>query len=110
MSVDKGMAKSMIKHIVTWNVKGASPVEKDAGIAQLRDAFEGIRGKIPGIVHLEIGVDHSHVDYACDVVLYSEFESREAQGALDEYATHPEHLRVRTELEGLRIARHPVDY
>ena len=107
MNADKGMATSMVKHIVMWNVKGATPGEKNAGIYQLRAAFEGIRGKIPGMVHLEIGVDHSHVDYACDVVLYSEFES---QQALDAYATHPEHLRVRNELEGLRIARHQVDY
>jgi quinol monooxygenase YgiN len=97
----------MVKHIVMWNVKGASPDEKDLGILKLRTAFEGIRGKIPGMLHLEIGVDHSHVDYACDVVLYSEFES---QQALDAYTTHPEHLRVRSELEGLRIARHQVDY
>lgn len=97
----------MVKHIVMWNVKGASPGEKKAGIKQLRAAFEGIRGKIPGMMHLEIGVDNSHVDYACDVVLYSEFES---QQALDAYATHPEHLRVRNELEGLRVARHQVDY
>ena len=100
----------MVTHIAMRTVRGASRVEKNAGIAQLRDAFESIRGKIQGMVHLEIGVDHSHVDYACDVVLYSEIESREAQGALDEYATHPEHLRVRTELEGLRIAHYQSDY
>ena len=101
------MVQNRVKHIVMWNVKGVSPGEKNAGIAQLRAAFEGIRGKIPGMMHMEIGVDRSHVDYACDVVLYSEFES---QQALDAYATHPEHLRVRTELEGLRVARHQVDY
>jgi quinol monooxygenase YgiN len=101
------MMKNTVKHIVMWNMKGANPGEKNASIQQLRTAFEGIRGKIPGMMHLEIGVDHSHVDYACDVVLYSEFES---QQALDAYATHPEHLRVRNELEGLRIARHQVDY
>ena len=33
-----------------------------------------------------------------------------SQAALDGYATHPEHLRVKGELEGLRIARHQVDY
>jgi quinol monooxygenase YgiN len=97
----------MVKHIVMWNVKGDTPEQKDAGIERLRSAFEGIRGKIPGLTHLEVGVDRSGVDYACDVVLYSEFES---QQALDNYATHPEHLRVRDELHGLRIARHQVDY
>ena len=97
----------MVKHIVMWNVRGASASEKLASIARLRDAFEGIRGKIPGMTCLEIGADRSKVDYACDVVLYSEFES---QQALDAYASHPEHLRVRFELEGLRVARHQVDY
>jgi quinol monooxygenase YgiN len=97
----------MVKHIVMWNVKGSTPGQKNESIQQLQRAFEGIRGKIPGLTHLEIGVDKSGVDYACDVVLYSEFES---QQALDAYATHPEHLRVRRELEGLRVARHQVDY
>jgi hypothetical protein len=97
----------MIKHIVMWNVKGDTPGQKNEGIARLQSAFEGIRGKIPGLMHLEIGVDQSGVEYACDVVLYSEFESKQA---LDAYAVHPEHLRVRHELEGLRIARHQVDY
>ncbi len=97
----------MVKHIVMWNVKGDTPEQKDAGIERLRSAFEGIRGKIPGLSHLEIGVDRSGVDYACDVVLVCEFET---QQALDAYATHPEHLRVREQLQGLRIARHQVDY
>lgn len=97
----------MVKHIVMWNVRGSSADEKAEGIARLKLAFEGLRGKIPGLRYLEIGVDTSAVDYACDVVLYSEFES---QAALDAYAVHPEHLRVRHALEGLRIARHQVDY
>jgi hypothetical protein len=97
----------MIKHIVMWNVRGDDAQEKAQGIARLKQAFEGLRGKIPGMQHLEIGIDTSAVDYACDVVLYSEFES---QQALDAYAVHPEHLRVRQELEGLRTARHQVDY
>ena len=97
----------MIKHSVMWNVRGQNAEEKALGIARLKLAFEGLRDKIPGLQHLEIGVDTSAVDYACDVVLYSEFES---QQALDAYAVHPEHLRVRNELEGLRIARHQVDY
>lgn len=59
------------------------------------------------MLHLEIGADTSRVDYACDVVLYSEFES---QAALDAYATHPDHLRVKEVLGGIRIARHQVDY
>lgn len=97
----------MIKHIVMWNVRGDTPAEKAQGIARLQRSFESLRGRIPGLLHLEIGVDSSRIDYACDVVLYSEFES---QAALDAYGTHPEHLRVKNEVADLRTARHQVDY
>lgn len=97
----------MLKHIVMWNVRGDTPAEKAQAIAQMVCSFASLRGRIPGLLHLEIGVDSSAIDYACDVVLYSEFES---QAALDAYGTHPEHLRVKHELAGLRTARHQVDY
>lgn len=61
------------------------------------------RGRIPGLLRLEIGEDTSRVDYACDVVLYTEFDS---QASLDAYATHPAHLRVKQALGDMRIARH----
>ncbi|HSV50808.1 MAG TPA: Dabb family protein [Burkholderiaceae bacterium] len=97
----------MIKHIVMWNVRGASPEERGVNSERLRREFESLRGRIPGLLRLEVGIDHSRVDYACDVVLYSEFES---QAALDAYAVHPEHLRVRQALGDLRTDRHQVDY
>lgn len=97
----------MIKHIVMWNLRGDTRDEKARAVAVLKRSFESLRGRIPGLMHLEIGVDSSRIDYACDVVLYSEFES---QTALDAYAQHPEHLRVKQELADLRIARYQVDY
>lgn len=97
----------MIRHIVMWNVRGDSPAAKARGIAQLQSSFASLRGRIPGLLHIEVGVDSSRVDYACDVVLYSEFET---QAALDAYAIHPEHLRVKQELGDLRIARYQVDF
>lgn len=97
----------MIRHIVMWNLLGKTPEEKVQNIQRLSQSFESLRGRIPGLIHLEIGVDQSRIDYACDVVLYSEFESVQA---LENYATHPEHLRVKDEVAGLRIARHQVDY
>ena len=97
----------MIKHIVMWNVRGDTASEKASGADLLKRGFESLRGRIPGLLHLEIGIDASRIDYACDVVLYSEFET---QAALDAYAPHPEHLRVKSELTDLRTARHQVDY
>lgn len=97
----------MIKHIVMWNVRGETAQEKQVSALFLKSRFEGLVGLIPGLRRLEVGVDMSHVDYACDVVLYTEFDD---QQSLDGYATHPEHLRVRTELGELRVARYQVDY
>jgi hypothetical protein len=97
----------MIKHIVMWNVRGTDAAERARNIDLLRREFEGLSGRIPGLRRLEIGVDESRIDYACDVVLYTEFDSREALAA---YAEHPEHLRVRRALGDLRTARHQVDY
>ncbi len=90
-----------------WNVRGESPAQKAEAADLVKRAFEDLNGKIAGMRTLEIGVDISHIDYACDVVLYSEFDSREALRA---YANHPEHLRVRDELAGVRTDRYQVDY
>ncbi|KQP49658.1 Dabb family protein [Pseudorhodoferax sp. Leaf274] len=97
----------MIKHIVMWKLRGDTPADRQAAALFLKSRFESLVGQIPGMAHLEVGLDCSQVDYACDVVLYSEFES---QQALQAYAVHPAHLRVRDELGGMRIARHQVDY
>ena len=101
------MEQGLIRHIVMWNLVGATPQHKAANVELLRRSFEDLRGRIPGLLRIEIGADTSGADYACDVVLFSEFES---QAALDAYATHPEHLRVKQALGDMRIARHQVDY
>ena len=97
----------MIKHIVMWNLRGDTPAAKARAIAQVQASFASLRGRIPGLLLIEVGIDSSRVDYSCDVVLYSEFES---QAALDAYATHPDHLRVKQELGDLRVARYQVDF
>jgi hypothetical protein len=97
----------MIRHIVMWRVKGTDAMERTEARELVKAEFESLRGRIPGLKHLEVGLDTSGIDYACDVVLITDFES---QDALDAYASHPEHHRVRDKLTGLRITRHQVDY
>ena len=97
----------MIRHIVMWKLQGDTPQVRAANAERLRASFHSLRGRVPGLLHLEVGLDTSGADYACDVVLFSEFAS---QAALDAYASHPEHLRVKQELGDMRIARHQVDY
>ncbi|MES2945233.1 MAG: Dabb family protein [Pseudomonadota bacterium] len=96
-----------VRHIVMWNVAGDTPAEKRHNIDCLRRSFESLNGRIPGLRHLEIGVDTSQASYACDVVLYSEFDSQEA---LEAYGQHPEHLQVKAQLGSMRTTRHQVDY
>lgn len=97
----------MVKHIVMWNVRGETPAQKKESAELVKTAFESLSGKIPGLTRLEVGLDVSAVDYACDVVLYTEFENQES---LEAYASHPEHLRVKQVVGDIRIARHQVDY
>lgn len=96
-----------IRHIVMWRLRGETVEEREEARLKVKNAFEGLRGRIDGLRHIEVGADISRVDYACDVVLVSEFADMDG---LRSYATHPEHLRVRKELGDLRIERHQVDY
>lgn len=97
----------MIKHIVMWNVRANDDQDRQVNLEKIKNLFDAMKPQIPGLIKLEIGVDNSRIDYACDVVLYSEFESQEA---LDAYAVHPAHQSVKDQLLGLRTARHQVDY
>ncbi|NIF18232.1 Dabb family protein [Pantoea sp. Cy-639] len=90
-----------------WRLAGESSEDRRLAREHVKQAFEGLRGRIPGLQQIEVGIDQSAVDYACDVVLVADFESPQA---LEAYATHPEHLRVRQALGALRTARHQVDY
>jgi hypothetical protein len=62
-----------------WNLKGQNEAERCQAIEQIKLSF--LLGLIPGLTHLEIGVDFSRIEYACDVVLNSEFASKEAPRA-----------------------------
>lgn len=97
----------MIRHVVMWRVAGGCAQEKAQNMNLIRESFDSLRNRVPGLLRLEIGADTSGVDYACDLVLVSDFES---QAALDAYAIHPEHLRVRQVIGDRRTHRYQVDY
>jgi hypothetical protein len=90
-----------------WRLRAQSADERYNACEMVKRAFESLRGRVPGMMRLEVGIDESRVDYACDVVLVCDFESAAALGA---YAANPEHLRVRDELGGIRTHRYQVDY
>lgn len=95
----------MLKHVVTWNVKDAT--HKAAYCAQAKAALEGLRGRIPGLLAIECGVDIG-VDAAnAHFGLYTEFTDR---AALDVYQRHPLHDAARTIVGGLMTERRVIDW
>lgn len=94
----------MIKHIVMWRLREE---DKQAKAGMVKERLEALAGKIPGVLKIEVGIDYSATPDSSDIVLYSEFESREA---LDAYQNHPEHKAVVPFIAEIRSERRVVDY
>ena len=98
----------MIKHIVCWRLLNrAQPLEENADAQAIKMALEDLRGKIPGLLHLELGLDFSGKESAGDIALYTEFESREALRA---YQEHPAHVEVGKIVKPRTCERRMIDY
>ncbi|MDD5224306.1 MAG: Dabb family protein [bacterium] len=98
----------MIKHIVFWKLKDSAEGRgKEENARKVKALLEGLNGKIPGMIHLEVGIDFSATESSSDIALYSEFESREA---LDRYQADLEHLKVKPFIKSVRSERVIVDY
>ena len=98
----------MVKHIVLWRLKPEAHGRPAADNARaIKEKLEALRGRIPGMLRLEVGIDFSHEETSSDVVLVSEFESR---AALDAYQVHPAHEAVKGFILEARSERRLVDY
>ena len=98
----------MIKHIVFWRLKAvAHGNDKLTNARIIQEKIEGLRGKIPGLLAIDLGIDTSATDTAGDIVLYSEFEN---QAALDAYQVHPEHLTIVPFVLEAQWERRMIDY
>lgn len=93
----------MIKHIVMWKFKEG---EKE-NMMIFRDRLLSLRGKIPEIRSMEVGINMNPSDRSFDAVLVSEFDSLEALRA---YSTNPLHVEVSAFCKSIRTASHSVDY
>ena len=98
----------MLKHIVMWKLKDhAEGKSKDENAVVMKRMLEALRGKIPEIQFLEVGISVKPTDAAYDVVLYSEFKD---ETALSVYQEHPEHVKVADFVAKIREERAVVDY
>jgi hypothetical protein len=96
----------MIRHIVLWRLKGETDAEKREQGLRIKSVLEALIGKIPGMIRLEVGLDFSRTPDSSDIVLYSEFETREA---VEAYQQHPEHVKVMPFVREYRTERRMAD-
>jgi hypothetical protein len=98
----------MIKHIVMWRLKDfANGAGKEENAKKLKSYLETLKGKINEIKHIEAGININRSDAAFDVVLYSEFDTL---SDLEVYQKHPEHLKIVSFVNEVRLERRVVDY
>jgi hypothetical protein len=98
----------MIKHIVLWKLKDfAEGSTKQQNALKIKIMLEDMRGKIPGMLKLEVGLNFETSETASDILLYTEFESRDA---LNVYQDHQVHLKVKNFIPLVRTERRVVDY
>ncbi len=91
----------MITHIVLFKLKDPHNATK------ARDVLLGMKGKIPQLRHLEVGIDILHSDRSYDMALVTKFDS------LDEmkvYQGHPAHVEVSNYIVSVRESSISVDY
>ena len=78
----------MVKHIILWKLKDE---HNNTAVKQaMKEQLEGLVGKVPGLVEMNIQIDSLESSNA-DVMLYSVLENEDA---LKGYAVHPEHVYV----------------
>ena len=89
----------MIKHVVMWRYKNESDIET------ARKELEGMRGKIPSMFSIEIGVNFLIGPASYDLVLITEHEDRTV---LDAYQADPVHRGVKNVLGKLNNQQLPA--
>jgi hypothetical protein len=97
----------MIRHVVMWKLRGPSEPERRAQAEQVRAALLALRGQIPGMSSLEVGVGAVYGEQQCDVVLVT---AHDDWAALEGYQKHPAHQEAAKLIAELRVERRVVDF
>ncbi len=98
----------MIKHIVFWKLKEhAEGNDRAANAIKAKQLLDACSKLVPGILKFEAAIAQPGLEASYDVVLYSEFDSKES---LDAYQNHPEHALIKPFFGAVREARQCMDY
>jgi len=91
----------MIRHIVLWRLKSIDQFET------IRDALEAQLGRIPGLLHVEVGRSINPGRRAADFARICDFEN---EAALTAYHQHPVHKETRAIVDPLVSEHWIADY
>ena len=82
----------MVKHVILWQLKDELSAEEKATVkAEMKEALEGLAGKIPGLLEVKIYTEGLESSKNAEVMLDTTFTD---EAALKGYAVHPEHVAV----------------
>lgn len=97
----------MLRRVVVWRLKAQDEQQKALDAGTIKRALESMRGKIPGLLNLQVGVNETAGADAGDVVMIVDFEDEQA---LAVYETHPVHEQVKPIVGPLRSERRVVEF
>lgn len=95
----------MVKHIVMWNIQES--LDKEETLQTLKSTLEGLMGKVEVLRKVEVGFNYNDTPSAHEVVLYTEFDSKED---LETYLVHPAHVEAGKYVRSVVKDRVVVDY
>jgi hypothetical protein len=93
----------MVTHIVLFKMKDRS----GDTARRARELLVGMKGRIPGLLDVEVGLDYLRSERSFDIALITRHESREA---LEAYQVHPAHEPVKAFIAEVREASVSVDF
>lgn len=93
----------MIRHIVMWKFKEG----EYENMLLFRERLLALKGQIPEIRAMEVGVNINPSERSFDAVLVSEFDSLDA---LKSYSANPLHVAVSEFCKSIRTQSVSVDY
>ncbi len=96
-----------IVHIVMWRLNGRDADERARQAAAIVAAFEALRTRIPGLLHVDVGANIIDAADAWDVAAVMVFIDRDH---LDAYQTHPDHIAIKALVAPMRSARGQIDF
>ena len=99
----------MVKHIILWTLNPElSEAEKQTVKEEIKKGLEGLVGKVPGLIDVNVQIDGRIASSNADLMLDCTLENAEA---LKIYANHPDHLAVaNTKVRPYTVQRSCLDY